>query len=318
MSISKRTIIIDAYNLFTRHYIAHPGMSKNGEQIGGIVGFFNNTTRLIERINPERVYVIWEGGGSQRKRAIYPEYKNGKKPVKMNRYYEDIPDSLTNRDFQIKTLIALLNKFPITQIYVEGSEADDAIGYMVKYKLSKQNSIIVSSDHDFYQLISKNVIIWSPTLKSFINDEKVIKRFNIHPNNFCLAKSISGDSSDNIPGVKGVSYKTLAKYFPKFLKEDDYLISEFINDVNELKKIKNLKILDKLSCATAQNKIYRNWKLIFLDIGNIDHKQIKKIDQKVENYDFSMNNIGAHKLLNESGISNIDLLKAKILFKNMK
>ena len=160
MSISKRTIIIDAYNLFTRHYIAHPGMSKNGEQIGGIVGFFNNTTRLIERINPERVYVIWEGGGSQRKRAIYPEYKNGKKPVKMNRYYEDIPDSLTNRDFQIKTLIALLNKFPITQIYVEGSEADDAIGYMVKYKLSKQNSIIVSSDHDFYQLISKNVIIF--------------------------------------------------------------------------------------------------------------------------------------------------------------
>ena len=51
MSISNRIIIVDAYNLFTRHYVAHPGMSKNGEQVGGVVGFFNNIIRLVERIN---------------------------------------------------------------------------------------------------------------------------------------------------------------------------------------------------------------------------------------------------------------------------
>ena len=215
MSISNRIIIIDAYNLFTRHYIAHPGMSKNGEQVGGVVGFFNNLTRLVERINPERVYVVWEGGGSKRKRDLYPDYKKGRRPAKMNRYYEDIPDSIENRNFQIKILVALLSNFPITQIYVEGSEADDAIGYMAKYKLSNQNIVVISSDHDFYQLISDRLIIWSPTLKSFVNEKKVIERFNVHPNNFCLAKSISGDTSDNIPGVKGVSFKTLSKYFPK-------------------------------------------------------------------------------------------------------
>jgi DNA polymerase I len=318
MSVSNRIIIIDAYNLFTRHYVAHPGMSKNGDQVGGIVGFFNNTLRLVERINPERVYVIWEGGGSQRKRDLYKDYKKGRKPIKMNRYYEDIPDSLENRNFQIKTLIALLNKFPVTQIYVEGSEADDAIGYMVKYKLSKQSSIIVSSDHDFYQLIGKNTIVWSPTLKSFVNDKKVIERFGIHPNNFCLAKSISGDSSDNIPGIKGVSFKTLSKYFPKFSKEADYLMDEFFEDVKELKKTKKLKILERLSCIFEENTVRRNWKLVHLDMGNITQHQVKIIDQKIENYDFAMNNIGAHKLLNESGILNIDLLKAKILFKNMK
>lgn len=318
MSISNRIIIIDAYNLFTRHYVAHPGMSKNGDQVGGIVGFFNNTLRLVERINPERVYVVWEGGGSQRKRDLYKDYKQGRKPIKMNRYYDDIPDSLENRNFQIKTLVALLNKFPVTQIYVEGSEADDAIGYMVKYKLNKQSSIIVSSDHDFYQLIGKNTIVWSPTLKSFVNDKKVIERFGIHPNNFCLAKSISGDSSDNIPGIKGVSFKTLAKYFPKFSKEEDYLMDDFFNDVKELKKTKKLKILDRLSSTFEENIVRRNWKLVHLDVGNITQHQVKKIDQKIENYDFAMNNIGAHKLLNESGILNIDLLKAKILFKNMK
>ena len=80
MSVYNRVLIIDAYNLFTRHYIAHPGMSKNGDQVGGIVGFFNNLINLVEKTNPEEVYVIWEGGGSLRKGAIYPDYKKKKKP----------------------------------------------------------------------------------------------------------------------------------------------------------------------------------------------------------------------------------------------
>ena len=197
MSISNRVMLVDAYNLFTRHYVAHPGMSKNGEQVGGIVGFFNNLVRLVERTNPEHVYVVWESGGSKRKRDLYPEYKKGKRPAKLNRYYEDIPDTVQNRNFQIKMLVSLMSKFPITQIYVEDAEADDAIGYIAKYKLSNRNKIVISSDHDFYQLISEKLIVWSPTLKSFVNTQKVIDRFGIHPNNFCLAKSISGDSSNH-------------------------------------------------------------------------------------------------------------------------
>jgi len=315
MSISNRIIIIDAYNLFTRHYVAHPGMSKNGEQVGGVVGFFNNLIRLVERINPEHIYVIWESGGSKRKRDLYPDYKKGRRPAKLNRYYEDIPDTLENRNFQIKTLVDLLDKFPITQIYVEDAEADDAIGYMAKYKLSKQNKVIISSDHDFYQLINKNLIIWSPTLKAFVDSKKVIDRFGVHPNNFCLAKCITGDSSDNIPGIKGIAYKTLTKYFPKFSLEEDYLIQEFFNDVIDLKKTKKLKALDRLSCTTEQDLIKRNWKLVHLDMQNLVSHQVQKINEKVENPKKTMNNIGAHKLLNESGILNIDLLKARLLFK---
>ncbi len=318
MSISNRVVIIDAYNLFTRHYVAHPGMSKNGEQIGGVVGFFNNTLKIVERSNPEAVYVIWEAGGSKRKRQLYSEYKTGSRPASLNRYYDDIPDTLQNRNYQIKTLIDLLSKFPVTQIYVEDAEADDAIGYLSKYKLKQKNKIIVSSDHDFYQLIDKDLVIWSPTLKSFVGTEKVIQRFGIHPNNFCLAKSISGDSSDNIPGVKGVSYKTLSKYFPRFLNEDDYLIDEFFDDVKELKKIKKLKILDRLSCSTQEALVRRNWKLVHLDLNNLSGSQIKKIDEKIENPNNLINNMGAHKILQENGIVSIDLIKAKILFKNIK
>ena len=60
-----RVILVDGLNLFTRHFMANPAMSENGEQVGGIVGFFNNLTRLISRCRPEKVYIIWEGGGSK-------------------------------------------------------------------------------------------------------------------------------------------------------------------------------------------------------------------------------------------------------------
>ena len=189
---------------------------------------------------------------------------------------------------------------------------------MAKYKLSNQHIVVISSDHDFYQLISDRLIIWSPTLKSFVNSQKVIDRFGIHPNNFCLAKSISGDSSDNIPGIKGISFKTLAKYFPKFSKPDDYLIEDFLSDAEELKKTKKLKILETLSCVFEQNTIYRNWKLVHLDVNNLVHNQIQKIDEKVENSKLTVDNIGAHKLLNEHGIISVDLYKAKMLFRNLK
>ena len=163
-----RCLIVDAYNLFIRHYVANPTMSKNGDQIGGIVGFYNNLTKLIDKTNARDVYVIWEGGGSVRKKNIYTNYKRQSRPVKLNRYYEDIPDTLQNRNYQIKTLIKFLDNFPVTQIYVEGSEADDVIGYLCKYRFKSRSKVIVSSDHDFYQLLDKLTVLYSPTLKDFV------------------------------------------------------------------------------------------------------------------------------------------------------
>jgi len=317
MSIANRVLIVDAYNLFIRHYVAHPGMSKNGEQVGGIVGFFNNLMRMIESTNPESVYVIWESGGSKRKRDLYPDYKSKRRPQKLNRYYEDIPDSIQNRDYQISMLIKLMSLSPIIQIYAEDAEADDVIGYMSKYKLSKKNKIIISSDHDFYQLINDKLIVWSPTLKSYVNDQKVIERFGIHPNNFCLAKSISGDSSDNILGVKGISFKTLSKYFHKFRLAEDYLLQDFFEDVVILGMTKKLKIIDRLTCETNKKLIKRNVKLINLDVNNLSSFQIQKINQKIENNNITNDNIGIRKLLSDHGIINIDILKAKFLFNNI-
>ena len=315
LTYNERVMIVDGLNLFTRHYIAHPAMSGNGEQIGGFVGFFNNIARLVDKCKPDRVIVIWEGGGSKRKRDLYKDYKMKSRPQKLNRYYEDIPDTLKNRNYQLSLLIKFLGIFPITQIYIEDAEADDVIGYLCSYKLKNYQKIIISSDHDYYQLLNNVTIIWSPTLKDFVNDKKVIERFNIHPNNFCLAKCVVGDKSDNIKGVPGVGYKTLSKRFPRFTESSTYLLEDFIKDAEELSKVKNLKSINLI--VKSEVLLKRNWKLVHLDLNNLVRHQTSKIDEKIENLKFTYNNIIAHKILKENAINNLDLSRTLFTFKRL-
>ena len=156
--IKKRPIlIIDALNLFTRHYVVNPTMSTLGHHAGGTIGFLKAIRYLADKLLPIQIIVVWEGGGSPRRRAIFPEYKARRKPPKLNRFYgEDIPDSVENRDYQIALAIELLKNAPIMQVYVSDCEADDVIGYLAKYKLKDEECVIVSSDKDFYQLLSSH------------------------------------------------------------------------------------------------------------------------------------------------------------------
>tara|TARA_R110000851_G_scaffold118451_1_gene245902 strand:- start:704 stop:1681 length:978 start_codon:yes stop_codon:yes gene_type:complete len=318
--VKNRVLIFDALNVFMRHYIAHPAMSDNGEQIGGIVGFYYNVVNMIEKCNPESVIVVWEGGGSKRKRDLYPDYKKGKRPPKMNRYYdkEEIPDSLENRNFQMSTLIGILSNLPVCQVYVEGAEADDAIGYMCKYKLKDKNKIIVSGDHDFYQLIDEDCIIYSPNSKSFVNTAKVVEKYGVHPHNFCLAKSIVGDKSDNIPGVQGVGYKKLSKEFSELLLKEDFqnnTMQLFID--NDVKHQEHPKKKIYKSIKDSEKLIERNIRLVRLDVDNLVHDQTKRIDYNIENFNPAWNNIKAIKHLSENNIKNIDFLRHSYLLRTL-
>ena len=312
-----RVLIIDGLNLFTRHFIANPAMSDNGEHVGGIVGFFNAMMHLVEKCKPEGVIVVWEGGGSVKKRGIYKEYKNKSKPQNLNRYYsEDIPSTYENRNLQLRTLIKILSSLPICQTYIEGAEADDAIGYLCKYILKEKNKIIVSSDHDFYQLIDDKTIIWSPTIKGFVNEAKVIERFGVHPVNFYLAKSIAGDTSDNIPGVKGVGYKTLSKRFQKFTEESEYILSDLLLEAKSKVNNKGPRVFS--SIVNEENLIKRNIKLVLLDSDNLSISHIKKLENDIENFAPTWNNKDVHKILRESTIKSIDLQRWNYLLKNLK
>ena len=91
-------------------------MSKHGYHVGGIVGFLNGIRLLSDKFSPDRIYVIWESGGSQKRRNILPEYKNRRRPQKLNRYYNDeIPDTVQGRDNQISVIIKSAQKISALQ-----------------------------------------------------------------------------------------------------------------------------------------------------------------------------------------------------------
>lgn len=305
MSHEASILLVDALNLFTRHFVAHPALGVNGNHLGGIVGFLGELRSLCTRFRPKMVYVVWESGGSSKRRSIYPDYKQHRRPEKLNRYYEnDLPQTISDRNEQIAALVKLLQKLPVCQVYGQDCEADDIIAYICRYMHKECLHIILSADKDYYQLIKENSIIYSPTWKKMVNTQDVIERFGIHPNNFALAKSICGDDSDNIPGVPGVGFKTLSKRFPELSGESDILVEDFIK-MTEERKTNKVKIFG--SILESVDLINRNWRLVYLDSSSLSHNQIEKIHFAYDKWGPHRDKIGFMRDSIKIGIRNFDI-----------
>tara|TARA_Y100000034_G_scaffold96870_1_gene118113 strand:- start:10 stop:972 length:963 start_codon:yes stop_codon:yes gene_type:complete len=305
--MSERPILlVDGLNLFIRHFVVNPTMSDLGHHIGGTVGFLKSLHHLSDRVGPSKIIVLWEGGGSSRRRAIFKEYKQGRRPQKLNRYYEDdIPDTIENRDDQVALTISLLKNTPVQQIYVPDCEADDVIGYIVKHKIRDRRVVIVSSDKDLYQLLSKNVVQWSPGQKKFITLKDVKEKFGVSVVNFCTARAFSGDKSDGLPGAPGVGFASLSKRFTD-LRDDEFVsVDDILAQAKKLVEKSEIKIYT--SIIENHSIAKRNWKLMFLDMMNLSASQIKKIDFSFENFQPSVNKIKLIKSLTQNGVKNFDV-----------
>ena len=298
-------LLIDAYNVFTRHFCANPTMDRHGEPIGGVVGFLNGLKNIVSEVFPTSVYVIWEGGGSSRRRKIFPDYKKNRKPQRLNRFYSEIPDTVSNRNGQVALLVNMMKNIPVCQVYVPDCEADDVIGYMSKHMFLDKKCVIYSSDKDFYQLVTDRVTIFSPTSKKYIETSDVIDRFSIHPSNFCQARSFCGDTSDGIPGVKGIGFKVLAKRFPELGA------SEFV-DVNDIistceKRASESKVLAYKRILEASDTVRRNWRLMQLGTTNLTATQIQKIHGAIDTFSPNRNKVGMMRMLSKEGLHTFDV-----------
>ena len=311
----KPLLLIDSLNLFTRHFIANPTISINGEHVGGIVEFLKAIQLLSERFNPFSIFVIWEGGGSLRRRSNESTYKNSRRPQKLNRYYEDdIPSTKENRNWQIAKLIKLLNKSGIKQLYIPDCEADDVIGYLCSSLLRDKSKIIVSSDKDLYQLIDDKTKQWSPGQKKIIDSESVKEKFGVYPENFCLVRSFVGDSSDNLRGIKGAGFKSMVKRFPE-INERNLLISDLISLAVEKSKSSNLKLYREISENREIPK--RNWKLMSLGYRNLSADQILRVNSILENSKQNKNKLEFIREKNRAGINNFDIERYFLSIRNL-
>ena len=293
--ISKPILVIDGLNYFTRSFMVNETVTATGELVGGVVGFVRGLGKLISQLHPDRVFVVWEQGGpSPRRKHIYSEYKANRATNKglQEAYRGDgkyNPNSnMKNKVYQLQLLSKALGYLPICQVYVQDTEADDIVAYLVKRKFQNEacTKIIVSSDKDFYQLLEDTTVrIYDPARKILIDSDYVLKNFGVSPRNITLARSVIGDISDNLDGVPGVGFKTIATRFKDFARDDVDLDQAWLLEAanNEIKASK--KPLKCFSDIVSHSSIVaRNWQLMYLDTSCLAANQISKVDYRVENF----------------------------------
>jgi len=219
---NNRVLIVDALNTFMRSYAAIPTLDEDGNHIGGMAGFMKSLGFAIRSFKPTRVVLVFDGkGGSIRRRKIYKDYKaNRKPPTRLNRSYDMTTDEQEkeNMKWQLVSLVEMVECLPISVLALDHIEADDAIAYMSELVTENGgNSIIYSTDKDFLQMVNENVKLYNPVKKKTFDIDVVLETYGVHPSNFVFYRSLLGDKSDNIDGIKGAGEKTVLKYIPELV-----------------------------------------------------------------------------------------------------
>ena len=298
----KRVMIIDALNQFLRAYIVNPSLSTNGDPIGGTAGFLKILQKLCREINPDRVIVCWDGkGGSARRKIVNKNYKEGRKPLRLNRDIKNLTEEeeLQNKIWQQIRLVEYLNNFPITQLVSDGSEADDVISFITQHPgFWGWQKVIVSSDKDFFQLLDNETVLYRPTQKEILNKKNIVEKFGIHPTNFALARAIVGDKSDNLDGVPGIGLATVAKRLPFLAEEKTYGIDkvvEFCANANStLKAYQNI--------VESEPIIKENYQLMRLYSPSISVQNKTKIKSIIRDTELTFNKTSTNGMMLEDGI----------------
>jgi len=290
-NINSDILLVDGLNTYIRSFMAVPSLNDDGLHTGGIAGFLKSVGYAIKLLNPTRVIVVFDGkGGSQKRRKIYPGYKNGRRTdIRLNRTYEELSDNITESQNFKKELIRTVNYLdvlPVTVMALDQVEADDTIAYLAKQTFKDSNVTIMSTDKDFLQLASDKINIWSPVKKKIFGCKEIVDEYGINCKNFIFYRIMEGDVSDNIPGLDGVGLKRVLQAFP-FLGEEPQVCLQQIYNYSENNKGKykiyervlDNKLLLELNYELMQLHNTQIQSFTQLRIEEIVAKQIPKIDK---------------------------------------
>lgn len=291
-------------NVFVRSWAAFPSMSSHGYQMGGCVGFLKTMRRIVSELQPADVYIAWESGGSARRRKVFAEYKLGRRPEKLNRFYEDdIPDTEENRQHQLIALLGMLKSVPVCQLHEADCEGDDVVAYLCRGPLRDREKVLVSSDKDLYQLLDAKTRLYSLQKKIYVTPEHVLEEFRVQPKHFGIAKALCGDPGDNVPGIKGLGFKTAAKLFPVLGLENDIVLQDVIDFAST--HLDESKVFQRV--VEQADDVRRNFRLVYLDGSMLSAQQQASIDGRIASFSPKADRIGLIRQLVKEGIGDFDV-----------
>ena len=156
-----------------------------------------------------------------------------------------------------------------------------SISYVVQHKEYEDAiKIIVSSDKDFIQLLNDKTILMRPVQDEILNKNRVVEEFKIHPNNFALARSIAGDKSDNLDGIRGVGLTSLANKFSFLAEEQRYTVDDILEKCEANKD--DGKMYQNI--LNEKQKVYLNYQIMQLYQPNMSLQAQNKVDYVLDNF----------------------------------
>lgn len=228
----KKIYLIDVSAMFFRaFYAVRPLTSPSGMPVNAIYGFLSMIIKLFKEEKPEYFVFCYDRKEPSFRKEMYDDYKANR---------SEMPEELAQQIPYIKKLGEYLG---IPALEIAPYEADDIIGTLVKWGRRQDFEVqIISGDKDFSQLIENHVFLYD-TMKGVRYDAKgVFEKWGVRPDQFIDFQAIVGDSSDNIPGVKGIGEKGAAKLLEQFKSLED--IYENIDQVSS-KSIKEKLVANK-------------------------------------------------------------------------
>lgn len=329
------TLLLDMNNIMKISISADKRISGNGLEYGMVFQSLLQIRKMLEKKTFDYVYAMYDGHNSGILRyKLYRPYKANrdksyeeevsksdydrfledyaKRVMKYSKEKRNALKTAENKresdedsfDRQRDVLFSILEELFIRQVMCEDVEGDDLIAYYVNHKQPNEKIIIYSGDRDLTQLISDDVALYVPQLKTFVSKENHTKLIGYPSENVLLKKILCGDSSDNIKGIKGLGESSLFKYFPKITKEP-MLLEEVISEskrINEerisskKKPLKSLEnIVNSITDGEQGKEIYSiNEKIISLkeplltdeakeELNNIMYAPIDPTDREFKN-----------------------------------
>mgnify|MGYP003649904205 FL=1 len=276
-----RVLILDGLNLFFRNFAMMNMVNPDGVHIGGLGGFFRSLGAMIRQTNPTSVYVVFDGAGSTiNRKNLLSEYKGTRNLSRITNWeaFDNIEEEHDSKIDQIVRIIQYLKLLPVKTTILDKVEADDIIAVLAEKLVEKHDStcFIVSSDKDFLQLVTDKIIVYRPMEKEYYTPKVVEEKFGLLPHNFILHKTLLGDNSDNIKGVKGLGAKGIFKKFPE-LKTQELNLDD-IFDISA-RKYKEHIVYSRI--VQERSRIETNYKVMDLSVPMIDDRGKEHIDKLI-------------------------------------
>lgn len=242
-----RIFLVDAYALIYRSYFAfinRPLTNSAGENTSAPFGFTRFLLDIREQYEPDYLAIVFDSGDSFRD-EIFPEYKATR---------EKMPDDLRASLGRVRQIVEGFND-PVVEL--DGYEADDVIGTLAHKAVAEGlDAVIVSGDKDFYQLVGPHVHLLNPgrggstgVAQEWVTVENADLKFGIPPHQVADYLALVGDSSDNVPGAKGVGPKTAVA-----LLEQHPDVETLIEHATELKPPRAAKSIGENAEAVRMSK----------------------------------------------------------------